>query len=91
MKHPSRRIVLKHSGMVAVVASFGTSLPVLPARADELVSKDSVSYQTTPNNGSQCSQCKSFIAGATAGADGTCKVVAGPISPTGYCLAFSPV
>jgi hypothetical protein len=74
----------------SAAASIGMAV-VLARRAlaDALVSKDSVSYQTTPSDGSQCSQCKNFVPGA-AGADGTCKVVAGSISPTGYCLAFSP-
>jgi hypothetical protein len=67
----------------------GVMLLATRAAADALQSKDSVSYQTTPSDGQQCSLCKNFIAGA-AGASGTCKVVAGPISPTGYCLAFSP-
>lgn len=67
----------------------GSILLARRAFADALVSKDSVSYQTTPSDGQQCSACKNYIAGA-AGADGSCKVVAGPISPGGYCLAFSP-
>jgi hypothetical protein len=67
----------------------GTMVTATMARADDLQTKESVSYQTTPSDGMHCSQCKNFIPGA-AGADGTCKVVAGDISPNGYCLAFSP-
>jgi hypothetical protein len=75
--------------MVPPCVIGGSMLLAAEAFADALATKDSVSYQTTPSDGQQCSQCKNFIPGA-AGADGTCKVVAGAISPTGYCLAFSP-
>jgi hypothetical protein len=37
-----------------------------------------------------CSSCVSFLPGATADADGSCKIVAGVISPHGYCGAYSP-
>jgi hypothetical protein len=91
MKHSSRRIILQRSGLAAMAATFGVAFAVTKARADDLVTKDSVSYQTTPSGGNQCSKCKSFIPGSSASADGTCKVVQGSISSTGYCVAFSPV
>jgi hypothetical protein len=58
------------------------------ARADALQSQVSVSYQPSPNDGQQCNGCKNFIPG---GATGTCKIVAGTISPNGYCVAFEPI
>ncbi len=85
MDQISRRNLWK----LGLVIFAGAAAKATEARADDLQSKDSVSYQTTPSHGMQCSQCRSFIPGA-AGADGTCKVVAGGISPNGYCLAFSP-
>ncbi len=72
---------------------------VLPALAGLLVaatlpaeakgSKAQFKYQTTPNNGHKCSQCTFFIAGSSATANGTCKIVDGSISPSGWCTAFS--
>ena len=77
MKNPSRRSVF-------YIAS-GTIILAARARADALQSQASVSYQTTPSDGQQCSFCKNFIAG------GACKIVAGTISPHGYCVAFEPI
>jgi hypothetical protein len=74
MKNPSRRTVF----YIAV----GTIILAARARADPLQSQESVSYQTMPSNGQQCSGCRNFIAG------GACKIVAGTISPHGYCVAF---
>jgi hypothetical protein len=39
--------------------------------------------------GKTCLQCQQFVAPPTAGGCGTCKVVKGPINPTGYCKSFS--
>jgi hypothetical protein len=52
-------------------------------------SKTQFKYQSTPNNGKKCSQCTFFIKGSSSTANGTCKIVAGSISPNGWCTAFS--
>ena len=57
-----------------------------PARAD---SRTQLKYQATPKGNQKCSGCSLFIAGKTATADGTCKVITGSISPNGWCTAFS--
>jgi len=84
----SRRKLMARLPRFALAIAGADLLAEQSARADALVSKDSVSYQTTPSNGQQCSGCTHFVPGA-AGGPGTCKVVAGSISPTGYCLAFT--
>lgn len=64
--------------------------------SDELVatdgkaSKAAVNYQDTPMGDRQCSKCRNFIAAGTEAEGARCKVVAGPISPTGYCDLYSP-
>jgi hypothetical protein len=37
--------------------------------------------------GKMCSNCQQFVPGAP-NVCGTCKVVKGPINPTGYCKSF---
>ena len=37
-----------------------------------------------------CDDCSQFIPGASAKAQGLCKIVAGDINPHGHCIAFSP-
>jgi hypothetical protein len=79
---PSRRAVLS-------VAAAATTLLLAPSAIAGSIPQKSVKYQTEPNNGKQCSGCKLFIPGATADANGTCKSVAGDITPNGWCVLFS--
>ena len=46
-------------------------------------------YQKTPKDGHQCSQCRFYVAGKPATANGTCQIVEGSISPNGWCTAFA--
>ena len=56
---------------------------------DSKTSQSAVNYQTKPNGDKQCSKCTFFVPGDTANANGTCKLVAGTISPSGYCIAYN--
>ena len=74
-------------------------LVILPALAAGLVvgattvakadSRDTLKYQSTPKDGHKCSACTLFVPGESATANGTCRVITGPISPDGWCTAFS--
>ncbi len=98
----SRRALLK----IGVAAITGLVLaPVLllspSARAAVKASKVSVGYQDKPlgarndygklGHVQDCSNCASFIPGPSAKKNGTCKVVAGSISPRGWCVLYTPV
>ncbi len=98
----SRRALLK----IGVTAVTGLVLaPVLllspSARAAAKASKASVGYQDKPlgtrndygklGHVQDCSNCSSFIPGPSAKQNGTCKVVAGSISPRGWCVLYTPV
>jgi hypothetical protein len=84
---------------VSTRGAFVRSAILLPALAglftravladDTKVTPSSVQYQTKPNGDKQCSKCNFFIAGQTADANGTCKIVDGVISPSGYCIAYN--
>jgi hypothetical protein len=54
------------------------------ARAQEKIAQAQVQYQTTPKDGNKCSTCVNFVA------PNACKIVAGTISPEGWCIAFAP-
>jgi secreted PhoX family phosphatase len=86
----SRRSLLKGAatvaGMAVVVPAALTSRPAEAAKAP----KAAMQYRDTPNGKKECSNCLQFIPGKTPTAMGTCKVVAGDISPHGYCLAWAP-
>jgi hypothetical protein len=84
---------------VSTRGAFVRSAILLPALAglftqavladDTKVTQSSVQYQTKPNGDKQCSKCNFFIPGQTADANGTCKIVDGVISPSGYCIAYN--
>ncbi|HEX4014732.1 MAG TPA: hypothetical protein VHX17_12720 [Candidatus Cybelea sp.] len=79
--------------------SFLECLVMLPALAAALggiaaadsskASKIAMHYQSSPNGSMQCSGCKYFSPGSDANSDGSCQIVDGSISPTGYCMAYS--
>jgi hypothetical protein len=79
--------------------TFVANAIVLPALAGLLIAETSTAqakasqaqfkYQSTPNNGHKCSQCRFFVAGKTATANGTCQIVEGSISPNGWCTAWA--
>lgn len=70
----------------------GCSLVLIPAAiiatdravAQSKVSKETVKYQDSPNDGNKCSACQFFIA------PNSCQLVEGTISPDGWCSLFAP-
>jgi hypothetical protein len=54
------------------------------AQAQQKVSKAMVHYQDSPKHGQECVGCANFIP------PHDCKVVAGPISPRGWCELWVP-
>lgn len=68
-------------------------LPLLgrstPARAGS-ARKEDFHYQDHPSEGKRCATCTAFVPPAAGQASGTCNIVAGPISPDGWCMAFTP-
>jgi hypothetical protein len=82
-------------------SDFVRSIVVLPALAGALIPEltqaqakgpqSQFKYQTKPNGSKKCSGCTFYIPGSPAAtANGSCKIVAGTISPNGYCIAYSP-
>ena len=82
-----RRIFICHAGLLG----SGVLMPFLAKAAGAAkLAKADVQYRDRPNGGKDCDDCIQFVAGPTAKAEGSCKLVAGVISPHGYCLAFTP-
>ncbi len=53
--------------------------------------QSAVQYQNKPKNGVKCAQCRFYLANKKSPkADGACSVVAGKISPNGWCVVYSP-
>jgi len=71
----NRRTILIAAAGVAPLLAFSS------ARAGGLP-PSAVSYQATPKDGKQCSDCNLFVA------PNACKSVSGEIAPTGWCKLF---
>lgn len=80
----SRRCLL-----LAATAAAGTAIIVGAdppnAEADMKISESAVAYQDHPNGDRECSKCAEFQP------PNSCKMVAGTISPLGYCRIFKPI
>ena len=53
-------------------------------------SKEDFHYQEHPNEGKRCANCAQFIPPEAKQQLGGCRIVAGPISADGWCMAFTP-
>jgi High potential iron-sulfur protein len=83
---PSRRAFL---GSVILLPSLALWLGEPAAADDSKATQSSMHYQTSPKGDMQCSKCKFFLPGSDPGANGSCQIVDGSISPHGYCIAYS--
>ena len=82
-----RRALLK-KGTVLIACIAG--MPLAPetavaARADRAL----LGYQDHPRNGKTCARCWAYVA-ARGASQPSCKAIEGPVSPTGWCMAYSP-
>jgi hypothetical protein len=78
----SRRKFLRFAGVVAGAGALLTA--ATPALADSKFSQAMAKYQATPKGAASCRTCTQFE-GASA-----CRVVAGPVSASGWCLLYAP-
>ncbi len=76
--------------MLGSIALVPIAIHSLSGKAGS-ATKGMLHYQDSPKDGHSCSGCSSFRPPAAADAEtGTCKVLEGPISPHGWCMAYSP-
>jgi High potential iron-sulfur protein len=86
MRKITRQEALKALTLPALAAAIsGTMVATAEAKA----SKATVKYQNSPKGTQKCSGCKFFVAGKSKTAAGSCQIVAGTISPNGWCTAFT--
>lgn len=78
----SRRNILRAG---AAIVAAGMVVKHAAAEESQKIEKSLVGYQDKPNaNGQKCSACANFQPPAA------CAIVAGAISPNGWCGAFAP-
>jgi len=80
----SRRRFLRVASLTAGAGVLlGAGLAATSAAADSKFSQKMAKYQPTPKGASRCATCTQFE-GPSA-----CKVVAGPISASGWCFLYA--
>lgn len=88
----SRRTLLRNGITIAAVGAVATTglLKTGSARAQAGKASQAVAmYQATPHGADQCDNCIHFIPGKTPKDAGTCKVVEGNVSPSGWCVMYA--
>ena len=63
-------------------AALGASLIAAPASAATKMPQKAVSYRATPKGKARCDNCTLFVKPSS------CKVVAGTIAPSGWCVLY---
>lgn len=81
-EHVSRRDFL-FTAAVGTSTVIGLDLIASTASAQTKRSQKAVSYRPNPNGGARCSSCINFEA------PGSCKLVDGAISPSGWCALYA--
>ncbi len=76
-----RRAAFITGGGAVAMAGFGAGFASAQAAK---VAQTTAQYQATPKGTAQCSGCGSFIAPSA------CKLVAGTITPSGWCSLYNP-
>ena len=82
----SRRDMLR-TGATIVAGATGIAIAANISRAhaeDEKIAQELVQYQDHPKDGQKCNMCAQWVE------PNACKIVAGKISPNGYCVAYAP-
>jgi hypothetical protein len=80
----SRRMALRAAMALAVAGAAGVAEAQQPEQPVQKVDPKLVMYQPTPKNGQACNKCVNFEP------PNACKLVAGVISPAGWCQLFAP-
>ncbi len=79
----SRRDMLRTGAMI-VAGAAGVAVASAARAEDEKIAQELVQYQNEPKDGQKCNMCAQWVE------PNACKIVAGNISPNGYCVAYAP-
>ena len=87
---PRRRALRRAAALGLGATIVWLAGPPASAQAGKLA-KDAVKYvDKSDTPGKDCDDCMHYLAPANAREPAACKIVDGPISPHGHCIAFTP-
>ena len=81
VRNVSRRSLLGRIGIAAVTVL--SAVPIGSSFGMGTIPQLRARYQDSPKGDRQCSRCANFVAPSS------CKLVAGAISPQGWCLFYN--
>jgi len=85
-----RRVLTQTVGAGLGLVLVCTIGPAAKAASPKLA-KEAVKYTDVGTvEGKDCDDCSQYVPAASADQPPTCRIVEGPISPHGHCIAFSP-
>lgn len=85
----SRRCALRRTAALGLGATLARI--AAPALAQAKLAKDAVKYVDKGDApGKDCDDCLQYVAPAKPSGTASCRIVDGPISPHGHCIAFTP-
>jgi hypothetical protein len=84
-----RRLLGQAAAALPVLLAMPLLATTTPARAGS-GRKEDFHYQDHPNEGKHCANCVAFTPPPSGQEFGACNIIAGPISPNGWCMAFTP-
>ena len=84
----SRRRLLQSALVLGATAPLLVSRQALAGGAK--MTKQVAQYQDKPKDNKDCSKCRFFEKPKNGGKMGACQLVQGEISPSGYCMLYSP-
>lgn len=86
----SRRCALRRGAALGLGAAILWPAAA-PVRAQAKLAKDAVKYVDRGDvAGKDCDDCMHYLAPAKPHEPAGCRIVEGPISPHGHCIAFTP-
>jgi hypothetical protein len=78
----TRRAVIVRLAVLGAAGAAVADFAAQPAAAAAKLSPGEIGYQNAPKGGARCDLCVNWQA------PNACKLVAGPISPSGWCGLF---
>ena len=80
-----RDLISEMMGLAGLAALTGVAATASRAVAGQVkLAQNEIGYQNTPKGQQRCDACVNW------NPPGSCKLVAGPISPSGWCGLFAP-
>ena len=85
-----RRNILKQSACALSVIAFVPLVSWSRLAQAGGVTRSDLHYQDQPKDGKKCANCAAFVPSPESpSSDGGCRILVGPVKPSGWCMAYT--